>query len=283
MKRMIKIFAAALALAILCCISFTGCGGGNTADVICRRLCEYGFGALEAAGGEKLSYPEEKVTRGTVETLAKGSFDALSVLYVENPGAKKRLRVGISDDEFTRTSVPMTKSEVRAVSVSRLELNEDAVVWDVGAGTGSVSVECALAANRGKVWAIEKNPEGCSLIRRNAALFHADNIEVVEGTAPEALSDLPAPTHAFIGGSDGKLKDILRVLLEKNPEVRIVINTVTLETLEEALSCAKDFGFRIFESVEVSVARSRRLGRYHMMTAQNPVHVFVLQGGAEDE
>ena len=259
--------------------TFALTGGENTAEAICRKLCLYGLGTLRAAVAEKLSYPDEKITCGSVEELSSGEFDPLAVLYVENPDAARRLRVGIPDDEFIRGDVPMTKSEIRAVSVSKLELTQNAVIWDIGAGTGSVSVECALASNAGKVYAVEKKPEACELIRQNAARFRTDNIEVIEGSAPEALAGLSAPTNVFIGGSDGKLREILTVLLDKNPEARIVVNTVTLETLEETLACAREFGFGVFEAVSVNIARSRKLGRYNMMTAQNPVHVFTMQKG----
>jgi precorrin-6Y C5,15-methyltransferase (decarboxylating) len=173
----------------------------------------------------------------------------------------------------------MTKSEVRAVSLSKLAPPEDALIWDVGAGTGSVSVECAFAAPKGTVWAIEKEADACLLIRQNAAKFRVGNLTVVEGTAPEALADLPAPTHVFIGGSSGNLSEIIALILEKNPAARIVLSAVTLETQAEAAECAKKFGFETYETVTVSVARSKKMGRYHMMTAQNPVTVVTLAGG----
>jgi precorrin-6Y C5,15-methyltransferase (decarboxylating) len=105
------------------------------------------------------------------------------------------------------------------------------------------------------------------------------NVEIVEGEAPEACETLPAPTHAFIGGSSGSLRDIVAALLEKNPDVRIVVNAITLETQSEAAACAKEFGFTVYETVSVQASRARKLGRYHMMTAQSPVSVITLQGG----
>ncbi|MBR4186171.1 MAG: precorrin-6A reductase [Clostridia bacterium] len=254
-------------------------GGENTPAVLCARLCAFGLGHLKASVGERLSYPDEKITRGTAEELASGSYDALSVLYIENEAPDFRVRHGIPDDEFIRGDVPMTKSEVRAVSMAALDLPPDAVVYDIGAGTGSVSVECALTAYDGRVWAVEKEADAAELVRQNRLKFRAENIEVVESTAPDALEALPAPTHAFIGGSSGNLRDIIAALLHKNPDVRIVLNAVTLETQAEALSCAKEFGFAVCETVSVIAARARKLGRYHMMTAQNPVSVITLAGG----
>ena len=262
---------------------FVLCGGDNTPQAICRRLTEYGYGELDAAVGERLSYPDEKVTRGKVAELAVMQFGTLSVLYTENSGASERVRTGIPDGELERSDVPMTKSEIRAVSMSKLELDSSSVVWDVGSGSGSVSVECALAAYRGKVYAVEKEEDAAELTGKNAVRFGADNIEVIRGTAPEALSGLPAPTHVFIGGSSGGLEEILEVCLRKNPDARIVINTVTLETHAEVLECARRFGFGYFEAVSVNIARSRKAGRYNLMMAQNPVYVFTMQGGKIDD
>ena len=254
-------------------------GGENTVDAVCRKLCAFCFGSLSVIAGERLSYPDEKITRGCTADLAENTLDSLSVLYIENESAVRRHRHGIADEEFLRGDVPMTKSEVRTISMAKLDLPADAVVYDVGAGTGSVSVECALAAYDGQVYAIEKEADAAELIRQNRGKFGCENLHIVEGLAPDALNDLPVPTHAFIGGSSGNLREILAVLLDKNPDVRIVINAITVETQTEAAECAKLFGFTEYETVSVNIARSRKLGRYHMMTAQNPVSVITLQGG----
>ena len=130
---------------------------------------------------------------------------------------------------------------------------------------------------QGKVWAIEKKEDAVELIRLNKAKFAADNLEIVEGLAPEALTELPVPTHAFIGGSSGNLKEIVKLLIEKNPQVRIVINCITLETVSEALETAKEFGFEENEIVQLGAARSKAIGRYHMMMGENPIYIITLQ------
>ena len=254
-------------------------GGENTVDVICKKLCEFGYGEISVTVGEKLSFSDEKNTHGIAADFAERAFDSLAVLYIENESAVRRHRHGIADEEFLRGDVPMTKSEVRTISMAKLDLPTDAIVYDIGAGTGSVSVECALAAYDGQVYAIEKEADAAELIRQNRIKFGCENLYVTCGIAPDALAELSAPTHAFIGGSSGNLREIIAVLLEKNPDVRIVINAVTVETQTEAAECAKFFGFTEYETVSVNIARSRKLGRYHMMTAQNPVSVITLQGG----
>ncbi len=256
-------------------------GGDNTVAAVCRKLTAYGFGGLAVTVGERLSYPDERVTHGTASELSGQRFDGLSIMLIENPDALRRVRRGIPDGEFIRGDVPMTKAEVRGVCLSALSPDRDSVIWDIGAGTGSVSVECALSAPEGQVCAVEKSPEACALTRQNAVRFRADNIDVIKGAAPEALEALPAPTHVFIGGSAGNLEEIIAAILHKNPAARIVATAVTLETQAELISCARKFGFSLVEAVSVSVSRSAKAGRYHLMTAQNPVTVFTMQGAGE--
>ncbi len=254
-------------------------GGEYTPAKVCQRLREYGLGTLSCTVGERLSYPDEKITEGSAASLSEASFDPLSVILIENPGASESVSIGIDDNEFIRGDVPMTKAEVRAISIAKLKLNSDSVIWDIGSGTGSVAVECAIAACRGQVFAVEKEADAASLIEANRLKFKADNITIIPGCAPDALEGLPAPTHAFIGGSGGKLHAVLQVLLHKNPDVRIVMNTVTLESQAEAFSCAKEYGFTVFEAVSVNISRTKKAGTYNLMSAQNPVTVFVMQKG----
>lgn len=261
--------------------TFVLTGGDNTVRKICAKLCDYGFGDLSVAVGEKLTYPDEKITRGSAAEISLRDCDPLSVMYIENPAASRRVRRGIPDDEFIRGDVPITKSEVRSISLSKLAPEYDSVVWDVGAGTGSVSVECALASPNGRVYAIEKEADAVDLIEKNKIKFRADNIEVTCGAAPEALRDLPVPTHVFIGGSSGNMRGILSAVINKNPRARIVINTVTLESQADVTESARSLGLDIEEAVAVQISRSKKAGRYHLMSAQNPVYVFVLNVGEE--
>ena len=254
-------------------------GDGGAADLL-AALRDNGLGHLPVIVGENLSYPEEKITRGTAAELAKQSFAPLALVLVENPDAHDAvLTQGRPDGDFHRTEVPMTKSEVRAVTLSKLRLTRNALCWDVGAGTGSVSLEMAEIAEDGLVYAIERKPEACDLIEQNKKHLGVTNVTVVEGAAPDALWDLPAPTHVFIGGSGGELKDIMALVLVKNPSARIVVNTVTAETFAAALDAVKTLPVTDVEIVELSVSRGRQVGSYHLMTAQNPVYLFSCRGG----
>ncbi len=256
----------------------------GTADGVaelCAKLHAYGMDHVRLAVGERLSYPDEKITWGYPEDFLDRKTDSLCVVYLENADAPQRVVThGIPDDRFLRAKTPMTKEEVRTISVAKLQLREDSVIYDVGAGTGSVSVEMALAVPGGHVYAIEKKPEAVELLKKNKIHFGADNLTVVEGTAPEALESLPAPTHAFIGGSSGNLREIAALLLAKNPAIRIVVNAITLETVQETLEVMREFSVTDTEIVSLSVARSREVGAYHMMTGQNPVYIFTFSGEA---
>ena len=263
---------------------FVLCGEKDGIPKICCKLKEYGLGDVKVAVGTDLSYEQERIVQGTAESLMKEDFAPLSVLLICNPDVKKRIGHGLDDDLFLRGKVPMTKSEVRSISLSKLRLHKDAVVWDVGAGTGSVSIEAASLAKDGVVYAIEKKDEAIDLLEQNKRKFGTDNLEIIKGLAPEALEGLPAPTHAFIGGSSGNLKEILEVLLEQNPRVRVVINAIALETVAEAMQCLKSMAFTDVDIAQVSVAKGKKLGSYEMMMGQNPVYVISCTGkGEEDE
>ena len=250
-------------------------GGENGMGRLCRTLTQAGLGHTRVSAGENLSYPNEKITTGTAETLQDCNFDSLCAALLHCPGAPAPVTFGLPDETFVRAeAVPMTKSEVRAVCLSKLALGEDSVAWDVGAGTGSVTVEMALAAQRGKIYAIERKDAAVALLKENCARFHTDNVTVVPGTAPECCHDLPAPTHAFLGGTSGNMKEIIALLLEKNPAVRIVATAVTLESVAELTACLSLFPDRKPEIVTLSVSRGRPLGAYHLMTAQNPIWIF---------
>ena len=155
------------------------------------------------------------------------------------------------------------------------------MVWDVGAGTGSVSVEMALRARLGRVYAVEKRPSALALLGENRRRFDLDNLTIAAGSAPEALGALPPPTHVFLGGSSGGLREILELILRKNPSARIVASAVTLETVGELTACAKSLPLSEWEAVSLAAARSREAGPYHLMIAQNPVWLFTLQGSGE--
>ena len=233
-----------------------------------------GFGAVQATVGENLGTPQQKVITDTVQTLAGGSFAPLSVLLVE-PCPKPQPRVpGLPDEAFIRGKTPMTKQEVRAAALAKLAVAPTDTLWDVGAGTGSVSVEMALAAPMGRVYAVECDADACALVRQNQAKFAASNLTLIAGKAPEALQNLPAPDAVFIGGSKGNMQAIVDAALAANPQTRLCIAAIALETLQQSIAALAAHGLAA-QVTQIAVSRSKAAGSLHLMMANNPVFLIV--------
>lgn len=248
-------------------------GGSEDPATLCAQLAAEGFGDVQAVVGQCLGTPEEKLFRGSVKELAAGRFNSLSVLLVEAAEVLLRRAPGLPDEAFERGDVPMTKQEVRAAVLAKLAVRPKDILWDVGAGTGSVSVELALAAPRGRVYAVECRPEGCALIKANREKFRTRNLVLVEGLAPDALSDLPAPDAVFIGGSKGSLAAIVDAALDKNPDARICVSAIALETLSAAVAALTAKG-RTVQVSQIAVSRAKAVGGLHLMMAQNPIYLI---------
>lgn len=253
--------------------------------------------------GYQLSYPQEWVRCLTVDELCKlmnrdhndGWQDSLQNSLQEDPQdqlqdkpeeglyagmlineqpKKHRLTPGYPDDMFIRGQVPMTKEEVRSVSICKLHLTEDAVVYDIGSGTGSVSVEIAALSPRVQVYAMEVNGEAVSLLEENCKQFGLHNVRCIRTKAPDGLEDLPVATHAFIGGSKGNLREILWTLYRKNNHMRIVVNAVSMETICQMQELLKELPVEQEEILQLSVTKTKQLGGYHMLQAANPVYIY---------
>lgn len=260
--------------------------GGEDPSRLSGELVQAGFGDARVTVAERLSYPDERITCATASEIAGQTFDDLNVMLIEFAGgagspANSRwpyASSGIPDELFIRGDVPMTKQEVRAVALAKLRLAATDTVWDVGAGTGSVSIEAALVARAGSVWAVERNATGVRLIRENADAFGCGNVHAVPGVAPEALAKLPVPDAVFVGGSAGELPSIVEAALEKNSQVRLCVPCVTVETLTEACALLSGSRFKGFEACQVSAARAEAVGSHHLMKAQNPVFLVSARG-----
>ena len=217
-------------------------GGAGGAAALCRRLARAGLGSLTAAVGEALSYPEERIVEAQVWELAEQEFSTLSVLLVDGAAPVWPVRSqGIDDGAFLRGEVPMTKQEVRAAALAKLEVRDGAVYWDVGAGTGSVSVELALLAPRSQVYAVEYKGEACALIR-----------------------------------AEGELIPILEAALSRNPAARFCVTAIAVETLGVAVAAFTQLEMSP-QITQITVARSRRAGERNLMLGQNPVWIVTGQ------
>lgn len=250
-------------------------GGAISPRELCRQLTEAELGELSVVVGENLSYPDERIVSGTAEEFSRQTFAPLSVMLCEAAPPPQRMASGIADEQFIRGEVPMTKQEIRAVLMGKLAIQPEETIWDIGGGTGSVSVELALAASHGRVYSIECRDSACDLIRQNRRSFGVWNLSVVHGTAPDVLQDLPVPDAVFLGGSGGRLEDILDCIFQKNPAARICISAIAIETLGAAVSALTARGFRA-EVVQIAASRSKPAGSLHLLMANNPT--FLITG-----
>ena len=245
---------------------------GDQAVGILDELTMRGLGDIKVTVAENLGMSTERISEGKAVVMAQQTFSPLNVMLIEpqehhlplcRPG-------GIDDSLFVRTDVPMTKREVRAVILSLLSPAPDEVCWDVGTGTGSVGVELALLSR--ETWAVDSNKAACALAEKNREHFRAWNMNIVCGEAPQVLEGLPDPDVLFVGGSGGALEEILSSASKINPEVRICVSAITLETLNKAVSWMR--GHRMEPQViQLQAARSRKAGDSLMMTAINPVYL----------
>ena len=181
---------------------FSLTGGENSPQVLCRQLCEQGMGEVTVHVGSNLSYPDEKIVTGTAEEIAEGNYPSLSVMMILNEKAGGPLRQGVhglDDSLFLRGKAPMTKQEIRAVSISKLQPRPDDIIYDIGAGTGSCSVELALQAPLGKLYAFEMKEDALELLRLNKERFHCDNMEIVAGEASEEIEKTPNCSRGSVG------------------------------------------------------------------------------------
>ena len=183
--------------------------------------------------------------------------------------------LGIDDDEFIRDQVPMTKQEIRILSLVKARIKPDAVIYDIGAGTGSLSVEAARLAPQGRVFALEREPEGIRLIRANAANFALANVAAIETEAPAGIADLPEADTVLIGGSGSKLPAILdAVTLKLRTGGRIVLNCITVQTLMQCIEYMRSLSETyVYEAIQVQVSRLQQVGPYDMAKAVNPIYI----------
>ena len=256
-------------------------GGRNQLSELCEKLISYGLSDVVITAGERLSYPEERIRKGWPEDFAGKETDSLTIVLLEGTerDTDRRSLPGLPDAAFCRGRVPMPKEEIRILSLAKLNLKRDSIVYDIGSGSGSVGIEAALFATEGKVYAVEKKEEAYALTGENAKKLKVSNLLQIKGEAPEALRDLPSPTHVFIGGSSGRLPEIIEAVLQKNDRARIVMNAITLETLETLLRLKKESPHcRNMELIQVQITRVKELSVYHLTESENPVWIAAFGG-----
>lgn len=246
---------------------------------ICRKLISFGFFELDIILGENLSYDNERITIGTASDLLGMDISDLNCMIISNPDADKSIGFGLSDEVFARDKVPITKSEVRAIIMSKLDIHHDSICYDIGAGSGSVTIEMSRLAYEGKVYAIEKNPLAVELIKKNIHNFSAENIELIHAKAPDGLDNILDADKIFIGGSGGELISMMEMIFTSKKNPTIVISAITMETIAQItdiVKLAKEKGYDT-EITAVNVSKSKEVGPYNMMIAQNMVFIGVIK------
>ena len=256
----------------------------NSPSVIASFLCEPGRSApsLLLYVGERMGYPDERVVAGTPEEIARQSFEEPNVLIVKRTAAtasdallERQPQFGLREEEIRHSRGLITKDEVRAVSIHALRLPQEGVLWDIGSGSGAVSLEAGRLSPYLKVYSVERNEEQIRHMKENRSLFAVWNMTVVAGAAPGVLGSLPTPDRVFIGGTGGKTREVIDAVSQRMKGGIVVINAATLETLDRSVTSLEKNGFQVKIS-QVSVARTKKLGPGRLLAAQNPV--FVVTG-----
>lgn len=230
--------------------------------------------------GADLTYPEQMLWHGTPDKWAERENPSLCVAAVRNPFSKPILRPPLlPDSAFLRNASPMTKEEVRAVILSKLRLQPDAVVWDLGAGTGSISIECARLCPYGKVYAVEYKEAALNILEKNKAYFQMEHLTVVPGRAEVQMEKLPMPDCVFIGGSGGAMEQILDIICALPKKIRLVASAVTLETQAELYPLLEQLPG--FEVVQIAVSCGRQVGNYRVLEGNRPVLLFSCETRSE--
>lgn len=237
-----------------------------------KTLMDYGLLDVYMYAIENISYPEEKLTEGKPTDFIGKSFESLCVVMIKNDQPKKCGRKPLlSDEDFIRDKTPMTKEEIRWTILGKMKLQPDSIVWDVGAGTGSISIECARSCPFGQVHAVERYESAAALIQKNKEKFETENLHIYQGMAAEVIKELPVPTHVFIGGSGKEMEQIIAHIAGLGSGIKVMAACVTIETLAEVSDIFSRY-LDGYELAQLCVSRSRLLGKsYHIMDSNNPV------------
>ncbi|MBF6569409.1 MAG: precorrin-6y C5,15-methyltransferase (decarboxylating) subunit CbiE [Candidatus Binataceae bacterium] len=265
----------------------------NSPARLAAAMLENGETEWRAWVCENLAGPDERVRTFSISQLAAcEDIGPLNVMILMRSSESWKTPTAIPflhEDEFAKRMPKkglITKREVRLLSLATMRIRPDSVVWDIGAGSGSVSIEAAMLAQYGRVYAIEVDPEGVEICRENLRTHAIDNVRVIAGRAPEALADLETPDAVFVGGSKGSMDEIVEIALERlRPGGRLVANAITLENSGEIYSAMRKRGI-LPEVTLLQISRAEPLARYLRFEALNPIQIFAAEkpaagGGSE--
>ncbi len=259
----------------------------NTPARVARLLVEEGMAdQFQMAVAENLLQPDEKLhTFNSPEEAVDMAFAELNVLLLwRTQPLPSPVLFGLSDDSFKQRKPEkglITKREVRAVSLARMQLKADSIVWDIGAGSGSVGLEAARIVRNGFVYAIEKNSEDFSIATENSRTLGLHNYHLIHSKAPDGIENWPDPDAVFIGGSGGELAELINTLLKRlKPQGWLVMNFVTFENLSAAMTLLKEQSAH-YDITQLQASRSRPILHMQRLAAENPVWIVCAQRATE--
>ena len=249
----------------------------NTPTAIAREMIERGAEGYEAWLCEDLGLDAEKFTRTSLRGLLEQTASDLNLLIlikIYEPNLVRYPLIGVSDDEFLAVQKPVTPQETRAVIISKLRVQDGLVMWDIGSGSCSVSIEVSNLMPNGRIFVLGDDPSCAGIIRENLKKFCARNVKLIETYTPEGVDDLPDPDRVFVSGGAGQLEEIIELADNRlTPDGLIVINATTLDALNMAMECLGSQGYET-EITCVNISRTSALTEYKLLEAQNPVYII---------
>ncbi len=268
------------------------CSDSSPPSTVAKALLERGIDYFRAFVCENLGSPDERVTTGELGDIAELAFAPLNVMILirkpnrpDRAGNSGRYRLFGNPDDLFAQSQPkrglITQAEVRAIALAQLDVRPTSVVWDVGAGSGSVAIEAAQLAHLGVVYAIEPDASDLALVQANAEAFGTPNVRLISGRAPEAFENLPTPDAVFVGGTGRRVDEVISVAFARlAPGGRIALNVATIDALAASVETLKCLAGKL-ELWNVSISRGvEQLDRFRF-EAQNPT--FLLAATKEPE
>ncbi len=245
----------------------------NSPTLLSKVLKEEGFTFCKIYVAERLGTKEEKIIEGFPEEFSQFLFLEPNSIIVENLRWGEETIFGIKNGEISHKGGMITKDEIRAIIIHKLEPPLKGIIWDIGAGSGSISLELAKLSSSLEIYAIEKKPDLVTLIKENLKKFYLPNVKVIEGVAPEVLKELPEPNRVFVGGSSGRLKDLI-VFLENLKKLKIIVfSFVSLENLYLALDFYQKKSYSIDLS-QIQINKMKPLSSYSFLTPENPIFIL---------
>ncbi|OLN21953.1 cobalamin biosynthesis protein CbiE [Domibacillus antri] len=248
----------------------------NSPDTIARYMLDFDMTEYDAFVAENIAASDERCRHFTLDEMAEASFSSLNVVILKKNRPSKKWATGIPDDEFDQRKPDkglITKRDIRILTIGRMNIKRDSVVWDIGTCTGSIAIEAAKIARDGAVFAVEKNEPDLANARANFKKFRTD-VTLVHAKAPDGLADFPDPDCVFMGGTAGNMDKLIQTCADRlKPGGTMVLNAVTIENMSKAYQLLKEAEFDV-DIALAQVSLSKPILNMTRFEAQNPVYII---------